>query len=105
MDNINDPYSKLHVPDVLKKINFKAFNLMSKPNETRHIKWHVACKCKCRLDASVCIINYLGIMINTRCECKKLIDKGVFDKEFIWNLSNCKCECDKLYDVVNAEKD
>ena len=23
-------------------------------NETRHIKWHETCKCKCRLDASVC---------------------------------------------------
>ena len=27
---------------------------MSKTNETRHIEWHETCKCKCRLDASVC---------------------------------------------------
>ena len=27
---------------------------MSKTNEARHIKWHKTCKCKCRLDASVC---------------------------------------------------
>ena len=26
---------------------------MRRTNETRHIKWHEACKCKCRLDASV----------------------------------------------------
>ena len=25
---------------------------MSRTNETRHIKWHETCKCKCRLDAS-----------------------------------------------------
>ena len=27
---------------------------MSRTNETRHIKWHETCKCKCRLDSSVC---------------------------------------------------
>ena len=27
---------------------------MSRTNETRHIKWHEICKCKCRLDASIC---------------------------------------------------
>ena len=53
-NNINDPYAKLCVPDVVKNINVKVFNLISRTNETRHIKWHETCKCKCRLDASVC---------------------------------------------------
>ena len=35
-------------------INVKVFNLMSRANETRHIEWHKTCKCKCRVDASVC---------------------------------------------------
>ena len=30
---------------------------MSKTNETRHIKWHETCKCKCWLDASVCKVD------------------------------------------------
>ena len=38
-NNINDPYSKLCVPDVVKNINVKVFNLMSRTNKTRHIKW------------------------------------------------------------------
>ena len=42
------------VPDVVKNINIKVFNLMPRTNETRHVKWHETCKCKCRLDASVC---------------------------------------------------
>ena len=29
-DNINDPYAKLCVPDVVKNINLKVFNLMSR---------------------------------------------------------------------------
>ena len=37
-DNINDPYAKICVPDTLKDLNVRVFNLMSGTNETRHIK-------------------------------------------------------------------
>ena len=53
-NNINDPYAKICVPDVVKDLNVKVFNLMSRTNETRHIKWHETCKCESRLDATVC---------------------------------------------------
>ena len=36
--NINNPYSKICVLDVLKDSNVKVFNLMSRTNEKRHIK-------------------------------------------------------------------
>ena len=35
-NTINDPYAKLCVPDTIKNINVKVFNLMSRTNETRH---------------------------------------------------------------------
>ena len=72
---------------------------MSRTNETRHIEWHKACKCKCRLDASVCDNKQRWEEDKCRCECKELIDKGMCDKGFIWNPSNCDSECDKLCDV------
>ena len=53
-NDINIPYAKLCVPDIVKDMNIKAFNLMSRTNETRHVTWHETCGCKCRLDASVC---------------------------------------------------
>ena len=53
-NNINDPYAKICVPDAIKDLNVRVFNLMQRTNETRHIKWHEACNCKSRLDASVC---------------------------------------------------
>ena len=53
-NNINDPYAKIYVPDVVKDLNVKVFNLMSRTNKTRHIKWRETCKCQCRLDAIVC---------------------------------------------------
>ena len=36
-NNINDPYAELCVPHVVKSLNVKVFNLMSRTNETRHI--------------------------------------------------------------------
>ena len=53
-NSINDPYAKLCVPNVVKNLNVKVFNLLSRTNETRHIEWRLSCKCKCGLDASVC---------------------------------------------------
>ena len=38
--NINNPYAKLCVPDAIKDLNVKVFNLMSRTSETRFIKWH-----------------------------------------------------------------
>ena len=54
VSNSNDPYAKLCVPHVIKNINVKVFTVTSRANETRYIKWHETCKCKCRLDTSVC---------------------------------------------------
>ena len=39
-NNINNPYAKWCVSDVVKNKNVKVLYLMSKSNETRHIKWH-----------------------------------------------------------------
>ena len=36
-NNINDPHAKLCVPDIIKIINVKIFNLMSRVNKTRNI--------------------------------------------------------------------
>ena len=76
---------------------------MSRTNETRHIKWHETCKCKCRLDASVCNNKQCWNNDNCQCECKELID--ICNKEYIWNPSNCKCDksCDfgEYFDYKN----
>ena len=87
--------------------------LMLRTNETRHIKQHETCKCKCRLDASVCDNKQRWNNDKFQCECKELIDKGICNKRYIWNPTNCKCECNKScdfgecldYETVNVEKD
>ena len=94
-NNINDPYAKLCVPDVTKNMNIKVFNLMSRTNETRYIKWHKSFKCKYRLDKSVCNNKQTRNEDKCRYKCKELIDKGTYDKRFSWNPSNCEFEFDK----------
>ena len=98
-NNISDPYARICVPDTVKNLNVKVFNLISLTNETRHIKWHGTCKCICRLDKIICNGNQRWNKDKCRCECKELIDKGVCGKGFIWNRSNCECECDKSCDI------
>ena len=90
--NINDPYARLCVPDAVKNMNIKVL----RTNETRHVKLHQICKCKCRLDASVCNCKQRWNKDKCRCECKELINKGICDKAFILNSSNCECEYDNL---------
>ena len=63
-NNINDPYAKICVPDVVKDLNVKVFNLMSRTNETRHIKWHETCKWNVDQMQVFVIINNVGMMIN-----------------------------------------
>ena len=42
-NDINDPYPKICIPDVFKNLNVKVFNLLSRTNEIRNIKWHKTC--------------------------------------------------------------
>ena len=82
-NTVNDPYAKICAPDNIKNTNVKVFNLMSRTNETRHIKWYKTCKYRCRLDASLCNNKQRWNKDKCRCECKELIDKGICDERFI----------------------
>ena len=83
-NNINDPYAMLCIPDVVKNINVKVFNLISFTNQTKHIEWHETCKCKCRLDASVCNNKQTRNEDKCRCECREELSdkKGVIKDLF-----------------------
>ena len=76
--DINNPDTKLRVPNVVKSLNVKVFNLMSrsKTHEARYIEWHETCKYKCRLDGSVCDNKQRWNDDKCRYECKELINKA-----------------------------
>ena len=80
--NINNPYAKLCISDVVKKINIKVFNLMSRINETRQILWQETCKLS-GLSVAVCNSKQIWNDGRCRCECRKdLVDKMACDKGF-----------------------
>ena len=81
-NNINDSYARICVPDAVKILNVRVFNLMTLTNETRHIKWHETCKCICRLDKIICNSKQRWNEDKCRCKCKELIDKRVCDKGY-----------------------
>ena len=95
-NNFNNPYNKLCVPDIVKNLNLKVFNLMSRITETRQIIWHEICKCVCRLMLAVCNRRQIWNADKCRCECREdLVNEIMRDKRYILNPSNCACECDK----------
>ena len=64
INNINDPCAKICVPDVVKDLNVKAFNLMSRTNEIRYIKWHESVSVYADQMQLFLIINNVRIKIN-----------------------------------------
>ena len=75
-NNINDPMVKLCVPDIIKNMNIKVFNMLFRINETRKITWHETCKCICRFTKAVCNDKQERNENKCKCECKEdLIDK------------------------------
>ena len=53
-NNINYPQAKICVPDAVKNLDVKVFNLISRNNETRYIEWHDTYKCECKFGENVC---------------------------------------------------
>ena len=80
-NNINDPYARICVPDTVKDLNVKVFNLITLTNKTRHIKWRESCKCICRLNKIICNSKQRWNEDKCRCECKELIDKEYVIKD------------------------
>ena len=44
-NDINNFHAELCVPDLVKNINIKVFNQISRTNETRYAGWHETCTC------------------------------------------------------------
>ena len=86
---------------------------MSRANETRHIKQHEMCKCKCRLDASVCNNKQHWNDDKCRCEVKNRLIKVYVIKDLFGSQQSCdvgeyldykNCKCrKKLADKLTEE--
>ena len=64
--------AKLCVPDVVKDLHVKVFNMLARINETRKVVWHETCKCVCRLTSAIATISKNGMKISAYASVKKI---------------------------------
>ena len=53
-NNITNPYSRMCIPDIVKNITVKMFDLMTLTNTTKLVELHKSCKYVCKLNQSDC---------------------------------------------------
>ena len=102
--NCNDkdnPYFKFCLPDSIKNISVKSFDLISKKNVFKSISFHQRCKCGCLLDEKVCKNLQKWDKDKCRCECLKIKDCGI---GYSWNDNNCRCEMKKFAALTDSER-
>ena len=80
-NNINDPYSKLCVSDVVKNMNVKVFNIMPRTNERRHINGTKLVNTNVDEMQVFVIMNKVGIMMNADVNAKNLLTKEYVVKD------------------------
>ena len=101
-NDVENPYFKVCLPDVVKNVSVKSFDLISRKNVLRNISFHQSCKCDCLLDEKVCNNKQKWNESKCRCECLeiKYCDVGTF-----FNVINCSCEMKKPAALIVEECD
>ena len=100
-NNLTNPYSKVCLPDIVKNINVKFFDLVSQQSELRQVSLHESCKCDCLLNETASNDKQRWNKDECKCECSKI--KNCDDNSF-WNVVNCRCEHKKAAKLMVEEK-
>ena len=66
-NTLDDPMSKICVPNIIKNVNMKVYNFLMRLNETCNVLRHESCQCVCKLNSSVC--NSKQIWNSDACRC------------------------------------
>ena len=75
-NTLDNPMTKLCVPNVIKGVNMQVYIFLMWLNETRNVLWHESCKCVCKLNSSVCNNKQFGTVI--------LVDTIVIKILLVW---------------------
>ena len=97
-NNITNPYSKVCLPNNIKNVTVKVFNLISQQNEMKEISFQKSCKSDCLLNETVYNGKQKWNSEECKCRCLKIEKCG---NGFIWNISICKCELGKKNIKIN----
>ena len=93
-------YFKVCLPDSIKNITVKSFDLLSKKSVLKNISFHKSCKCDCLLDEKIC--NNLQKWNKEKCRCECLKEEKCFNDSF-FNVINCKCEMKKAAKLIKEQ--
>ena len=88
-NDVENPYFKVCLPDSVKNISVKVFDLISKKNVLKNITFHKSCKCDCLLDEKSCNNKQRWNKDKCRFECLEIKECG---NNYFWNVVNCRCE-------------
>ena len=94
-NGIDDPMSRICVPNIIKNANIKVCDFLMRLNETRNVLWHKSCKCVCLLNSPVCNSKQIWNSDTCKYDCNEDFT-GIINctKGYMWNPSTCACECD-----------
>ena len=88
-NTLNDLCNKVCVPNKSENLNLSVFNMITEKNESKTLRKHISCKCRCKFDGRKCNSDQWWNSNKRQCECKKC---QVCEKDYIWNASTCSCE-------------
>ena len=93
-NDVGNPYFKVCLPDIVKNVRVKVFDLMSQENVLRNVSFHKSCKCGCLLDEKVCNNKQKWNKDKCRCECLKIEN---YNNGFSWNVVYCRFESKRFF--------
>ena len=97
-NTLDNPMSKICVPNVIKRVNMQFYDFLMRLNETRNVLWHESCKCVCKLNSSGCNSKQIWNSNTCRCDCNEDFACIInCNKGYTWNPSTCECQCDKWF--------
>ena len=88
----NNPSGRICIPNKTENKNLNVFNMITRTNESRTLKKHISCNCRCKRDGKKCSVNQEWNNNKCHCECKNSITDCVCKSNYIWNTSTSDCE-------------
>ena len=70
-------YLQKYVPNKIKNINVKVFNMITNKNEAKTLVKHISCYCKCKFNSTTCNSNQKWNNETCQCDCKNYIIVGI----------------------------
>ena len=91
-DTLDDPSSRVSVPNETEDLNLHVFNMITGINESKTLAKQISCKRECQFDGRKRNLNQRWNNDKVRCECKNPKENRVCEKVYNWNPATCSSE-------------